>query len=164
MISRLMLNIRDPRLSSSYRDERTTTETPRTQPVFTSFIDTSLGREDDEWELSITYPRRGPSRFFFFTLFLHLHLHRYPVGESDKICSLLNEGPTPLSTFTTLRMHMVSLSLFRSQIFTVAITLDCNNLDVCTLYYPFECLPYLYLLKYVLVSLLFLSLLKQSQS
>lgn len=71
MISRLMLNIRDPRLSSSYRDERTTTETPRTQPVFTSFIDTSLGREDDEWELSITYPRRGPSRFFsspyFFT-------------------------------------------------------------------------------------------------
>jgi len=130
-----MLNIRDPKLSSSYRDERTTTETLRTQPVFTSFIDTSLGREEDEWELSMTYPRRGPCRLFYPRLiFLHLHLHRYLVGESDKIRSLLNEGPTPLRTFTTSRMHMVSLSLFRGQIFVVAITLDCNNLDVCTFY------------------------------
>jgi len=52
MISRLMLNIRDPNLSSSYRDERTTL---RTQPVFTSFIATSLSQEEDKWDLPITH-------------------------------------------------------------------------------------------------------------
>ncbi|KIM39719.1 hypothetical protein M413DRAFT_446623 [Hebeloma cylindrosporum] len=54
MVSRLMLNIRDPKLSSSYRDERTTLGTLRTQPVFTSFIATSLGR--DEWDLPSAHP------------------------------------------------------------------------------------------------------------
>ena len=64
-----MLNIRDPKLSSSYRDERTRTGTLRTQPVFTSFIDTSLGREEDEWTLPSTHPYSGPCGFFYLNLF-----------------------------------------------------------------------------------------------
>ena len=61
MISRLMLNIRDPKHSSSYRDERTTL---RTQPVFTSFIATSLGQEEDKWDLPITHPYPGAHGIF----------------------------------------------------------------------------------------------------
>jgi len=55
-----MLNIRDPKLRSSYRDERTTL---CTQPVFTSFIATSLGREEDEWDLP-AHPYPGAHGFF----------------------------------------------------------------------------------------------------
>jgi hypothetical protein len=75
--------------------------------------------------------------FLPYIIFLDIYLHRYPVGESDKTCSL-NERP--FSNFhNPSRMHMVSLGLFRRRIFIVTIILDYK----CIFYESFKCLLYL---------------------